>query len=133
MEDDAVNEKHYILTRLRHAAHCWRHGMATSGQFLPTPELLDEAANEIERLCDQSLEVPLEDLPGMLALQIAVKKGLFPHTMDARVWAKEWIKTIQEHPDIPTDEETMVGWFANAIMAGYDNAMVRQGTDHTPL
>lgn len=39
---------------------------------------------------------------------------------DARVWAREWIRIIKENPAIPTDEECMVGWFANAIMAGYD-------------
>lgn len=116
--------KWYILTRLRHAAHCWRHDMTTSGEFLPTPDMLDEAANEIERLYNKTIEPIPDDLPGMLALQIAVKKGLFPHTMDARVWAKEWLNTIQEHPDIPTDEGSMIGWFANAIMAGYDSALM---------
>ena len=42
-------------------------------------------------------------------------------TADAQVWAKEWLKTIKEHPTIPTDEGAMIGWFANAIMAGYDD------------
>jgi hypothetical protein len=41
-------------------------------------------------------------------------------TMDAQIWTTEWLKTIKEHPEIPTDEGTMLGWFANAIMAGYD-------------
>lgn len=41
---------------------------------------------------------------------------------DSRIWAKEWLKTIAEHPGIPTDEGTMIGWFANAIMAGFDKA-----------
>lgn len=39
---------------------------------------------------------------------------------DAQVWARTWIEMISDNPNIPTDEETMVGWFANAIMAGYD-------------
>lgn len=39
---------------------------------------------------------------------------------DAQVWTKAWLETISEHPNIPTDEGTMIGWFANAIMAGYD-------------
>jgi len=46
-------------------------------------------------------------------------------TMDAQVWAKEFIKIIKKHPNIPLDEETMIGWFANAIMCGYDHAMGR--------
>ena len=43
-------------------------------------------------------------------------------TMDATVWADEWLKTIAKHPDIPQSRDTMIGWFANAIMAGYDEA-----------
>ena len=49
----------------------------------------------------------------------------FPHTMDARVWAKEWLKVISKNPGIPNDEATMIGWFANSIMAGFDEAMRR--------
>lgn len=41
---------------------------------------------------------------------------------DAKIWVQEWLQTIKNHPDIPTDEETMLGWFANAIMTGYDYA-----------
>jgi hypothetical protein len=41
-------------------------------------------------------------------------------TTDAQIWTEEWLKTIKRHPEIPTDRGTMIGWFANAIMAGYD-------------
>lgn len=34
---------------------------------------------------------------------------------NAQVWANEFCKMYPEN-----DEETMVGWFANAIMAGHD-------------
>lgn len=40
---------------------------------------------------------------------------------DAQVWAKEFVELVSDHPLIPTDEGTMIGWFANAIMAGYDD------------
>ena len=40
--------------------------------------------------------------------------------MDALAWTKMWMQTIEKVPEIPTDEGTMIGWFANAIMAGYD-------------
>lgn len=43
-------------------------------------------------------------------------------TIDADVWAKEWMKVVKKNPSIPTDEACMIGWFANAIMAGYDAA-----------
>jgi CRISPR/Cas system-associated protein Cas5 (RAMP superfamily) len=39
---------------------------------------------------------------------------------DASKWAKEFVRTVKENPAIATDESTMIGWFANAIMAGYD-------------
>lgn len=39
---------------------------------------------------------------------------------DAQVWAREFVKLVKEKPSISTDEGTMIGWFANAIMAGWD-------------
>jgi len=42
---------------------------------------------------------------------------------DVKVWVKEWMETINKNPDIPKDEGAMIAWFANAIMAGYDNHM----------
>lgn len=43
-------------------------------------------------------------------------------TTNAVVWANEFISRIKDNPEIATDEGTMIGWFANAIMAGYDEA-----------
>lgn len=47
-------------------------------------------------------------------------------SFDAKVWAKEFMriyneKTLQKN-HLWIDEELMIAWFANAIMAGYDNA-----------
>jgi hypothetical protein len=39
---------------------------------------------------------------------------------DAQVWARAFVEIVGENPGIPTDEGTMLGWFANAIMAGHD-------------
>ena len=39
---------------------------------------------------------------------------------DAQAWAKTFVKTVTANPAIPTDEDTMLAWFASAIMAGYD-------------
>jgi hypothetical protein len=44
------------------------------------------------------------------------------NTMDPQVWVDEWMETIKTHPEIPQDPDTMLGWFANAIMVGYDQA-----------
>ena len=46
----------------------------------------------------------------------------FTHSTDAQVWAKEFMKIWQNEPIDLLDEELMIGWFANAIMAGYDDA-----------
>jgi hypothetical protein len=48
------------------------------------------------------------------------KGGTVALSFDAREWVKEWEKAIAANPAIPTDKETMVTWFANALMAGYD-------------
>lgn len=51
-----------------------------------------------------------------------MSKTNFTQTMDAAVWAEEFISRVKENPDLATDEGAMIGWFANAIMAGYDEA-----------
>ena len=66
-----------------------------------------------------------KDLPGGLALALAVQKGEWPHTMDAQTWATAWMLQLKETPEIYKDEGAMICWFANAIMAGYDTAMLR--------
>jgi len=70
-----------------------------------------------------STGTPDDDLPGMLAVAKGVSEQTFPHTMDAAVWAAEYVKL---NPG--ADEGTMIGWFANAIMAGYDTATARSAT-----
>lgn len=49
-------------------------------------------------------------------------------SMDARDWAKAFVGVMREKPEIATDEGTMIGWFANAIMRGYDTARNRYET-----
>lgn len=45
--------------------------------------------------------------------------------MDGLAWAKEFCKRAAASPAIATDLETMRGWFANAVMAGFDEAQRR--------
>jgi hypothetical protein len=52
----------------------------------------------------------------------------WPRTMDAAVWAAEFIEHCNQREAIAGDEGVMVGWFANAIMAGFDEAK-RQCSD----
>jgi hypothetical protein len=42
---------------------------------------------------------------------------------DAQTWAQEFARIVRLNPGIPTDEGTMIGWFANAIMSGYDEGV----------
>jgi hypothetical protein len=44
----------------------------------------------------------------------------WPDTVDAREWARQFIWRARACPDMAGDEGAMIGWFANAIMAGYD-------------
>ena len=54
------------------------------------------------------------------------QEGRFnPQSMDAKVWAKEFMRLWNEKfgsGQSWIDEELMIGWFANAIMAGFDEA-----------
>lgn len=47
---------------------------------------------------------------------------LWPQTFDAQAWARVFIRCFRAKPEIATDEGEMIGWFANAIMRGYDKA-----------
>lgn len=46
-----------------------------------------------------------------------VDENWFYHSFDARVWAHAF---CEAHPEM--DEQVMAGWFANALMRGYDEA-----------
>lgn len=48
-----------------------------------------------------------------------------PHTMDARAWAKDFVNSAKRNTSIPFDEATMATWFANSLMAGYDEGQRR--------
>lgn len=40
--------------------------------------------------------------------------------MDAQVWAEEFGKIAKELYGVELDQGWLIGWFANAIMKGYD-------------
>jgi hypothetical protein len=47
-------------------------------------------------------------------------KPMLYGNMDAQCWTEEWLRITKEKPGIPQDKACMTGWFANAIMTGYD-------------
>ncbi len=44
------------------------------------------------------------------------------NTMDASIWADEFNRVLVEKGEQPFDPGWLIGWFANAIMCGYDHA-----------
>ena len=88
------------------------------------PEAQPAAQDKTETECR-------DDLPGMLALAKGVAEQKWPHSMDAKVWAEQFYdhgwRVWKEPGGVESDQiGLMIGWFANAIMAGYDTAQQRQ-------
>lgn len=46
--------------------------------------------------------------------------------MDAAKWAAAFVQFVRKNPEIPTDEGTMITWFANAIMRSLDEERWRR-------
>lgn len=46
---------------------------------------------------------------------------------DAAHWAERFVHHVKANPAIATDEESMLAWFAGAIMTGYDHAKASRG------
>ncbi len=74
-----------------------------------------------------------DDLPGMLALAKGVAEQRWPHTVDAQKWAREFLDHWKNEKvgSVNLDEGALIGWFANAIMAGYDTAQSRAALPST--
>ena len=53
-----------------------------------------------------------------------MKKVNLHDTTDAQIWAEEWIKAIKKDGvALALHKGTMIGWFANAILAGYNKGV----------
>ena len=70
---------------------------------------------------------------GMTRLLLGHDGKQFPGTMDATVWAREFAEKAnqllqegRQPVELLTDEGWLLGWFANAIMAGFDSCRERQ-------
>lgn len=44
----------------------------------------------------------------------------FTNSWEGRDWARAFVRFCKANPSIAWDEDTMTGWFANAIMRGFD-------------
>jgi len=58
------------------------------------------------------------------------------HNPSARAWAEFFMKTLKENPDLEIDEDLMIFWFANAMMAMHDHVydkLEREGMFETKL
>lgn len=72
----------------------------------------------LEAIIKAGLIVSKDDR-GKVILRYRKEKAL-PEAFDARVWAKAFVESAQKDKNLPFDYETMLTWFSNAIMAGYD-------------
>lgn len=56
------------------------------------------------------------------------------NSFDARVWAKEFMRIHRSFITgmVQADEETMVGWFSNALMRGYDEHRWKMDRENPP-
>jgi len=70
-------------------------------------------------------ETPDDELPGSLRAALGVARQEFPHTVDAKVWAEKWAEALERNPAMAADRGTVLAWFANSIMAGFDTANLR--------
>jgi hypothetical protein len=55
-----------------------------------------------------------------------LSKSKLPQSFDARDWVNEWRETLKTAPTISWDNDTMLTWFSNALMAGFDEAHRRE-------
>jgi hypothetical protein len=53
----------------------------------------------------------------------------FTQSFDARDWARAFVEHVTAQPTIATDEGTLIAWFANALMRGWDEHARRCPTD----
>jgi hypothetical protein len=54
-------------------------------------------------------------------------------SFDGKDWAQAFIKAVKTRPWILDDEGTMVAWFANALMRGYDERALREARGSTVI
>lgn len=52
-----------------------------------------------------------------------------PTTMDAQIWAKDFGEYYKKIYNQEIDQDWMLGWFANSIMAGFDEANRRNARE----
>ena len=58
------------------------------------------------------------------------------HNPSAGAWAEFFMETLKENPDLEIDEDLMLSWFANAMMAMHDHIyskLEREGMFETKL
>jgi hypothetical protein len=71
--------------------------------------------------CHSTMEWMPVDCPNLWHRRVKVSTAFdVLKSFDAEHWAAAFMATLQENPEIVIDRELMLGWFANALMRGYD-------------
>jgi len=114
------------------------HGQAhvRQTQEYPAPDIYREVAQSLQAdaAIDQGLGAVLQralDREASRRPRRAKAVADFTQSFDARDWARAFIELVRRNPEIAFDEGTMIGWFANAIMRGYDTGYSKADADIT--
>lgn len=59
-------------------------------------------------------------------VKVTMTANQIPNTVNAQIWTREFCQTFRElYPGVDIDEGWILSWFANSIMAGYDEGCRR--------
>lgn len=85
-----------------------------------TPNPINTVAPKTEPSIGSDGQVGSPIVPSLPSVDAAAPAKDTVRTFDARTWAKSFNETLVQLGHQPHDEGWLIGWFANAIMCGYD-------------
>lgn len=132
------------LIKARHAWWGMPNPWAKMKADLADPADTPEDTERIEKLADDAVSVAVSGISDEIALSdLANRTARIPPEdvsdaelltylgTDAQRWAYEFARKRAEVEN-PDDIGWLISWFANAIMAGYDNAIRQQRAESRP-
>lgn len=77
--------------------------------------------------------VPIELVPAESSKVVEIRESIDESeafkSFKGSDWARAFVEHVRRDPGLPLDEGAMTGWFSNAIMRGYDQAIQDRGQD----
>lgn len=106
------------------------HGQFVPYRLAPRDPVADLASSLcLVAVCEGMPPEEIERTAAACRKAAEVCCGRYPHgsidpafneSFDAQVWAHAFVQIYRANPTIANDEGTMAGWFANALMRGFD-------------